>query len=53
MISGDFFESGIPSLGETVIGGIGEFASVTLSASYSSNHFTYNNQSGRYYMPHR
>ncbi|MEY8310263.1 hypothetical protein AAK899_12190 [Erysipelotrichaceae bacterium 51-3] len=53
MINGDFFDNGTTSVGGTVTGGIGDYASVTLSVSYSSNHFAYYNQSGRYYMPNR
>lgn len=53
IVNGDFFDNGTTSAGGTVGAGLEGTASVSLSVSYASNHFSYYNKSGRYYMPRR
>lgn len=53
IVNGDFFDNGTTTVGGTVGAGVEGTASVSLSVSYASNHFSYYNKSGRYYMPRR
>ncbi len=53
IVNGDFFDNGTTTVGGTVGAGVEGTASVSLSVSYASNHFSYYNTRGRYYMPRR
>lgn len=53
IVNGDFFDNGTTTVAGTVGAGVEGTASVSLSVSYASNHFSYYNKSGRYYMPRR
>lgn len=48
IVNGDFYDQGTTTVNTGVDIGVKEFATVNFSASYSSNHYAYCNQSGRY-----
>lgn len=48
MVNGDFFGQGSTTVNTGVDIGVSQFATVNFSVSYSSSHYAYCNQSGRY-----